>query len=63
MNDGTSNEPRQMSTSDPQGLEQKIRQRALALYEQRGREDGHDLDDWLQAEKEITGRKARAASA
>ncbi len=27
MNDGTSNEPRQMSTSDSQGLEHKIRQR------------------------------------
>ena len=63
MNDDTSNEPRQMSTSDPQELEHKIRQRAQALYEQRGREDGHALDDWLQAEEEITGRKAHAASA
>ncbi len=63
MNDDTANEPRQMSTSDPQELEHRIRQRAQALYEQHGREDGHDLDDWLQAEKEITGSKARAASA
>jgi hypothetical protein len=63
MNNDTSNEPLQMSTSDPQELEHRIRQRAQALYEQRGREDGHDLDDWLQAEKEITGRKAHAASA
>ncbi len=28
----------------------KIRQRAHELYEARGREEGHDLDDWLQAE-------------
>jgi len=26
---------------------------AYALYEQRGREDGHDLDDWLEAERRI----------
>jgi hypothetical protein len=27
--------------------------RAYALYLDRGREDGHDLDDWLQAEREL----------
>ena len=26
---------------------------AYALYEQRGREDGYDLDDWLEAEQRI----------
>ena len=26
---------------------------AYALYEKRGREDGHDLDDWLEAERRI----------
>jgi len=31
----------------------QIRVRAYELFEQRGREDGHDLDDWLQAESEI----------
>jgi len=48
------------------GLEepqQKIRERAYQLYEQRGRRDGHALEDWLQAEAEITGRaKLRAAA-
>jgi hypothetical protein len=33
---------------------QEIRVRAYELFEQRGREDGHDLDDWLQAEAELT---------
>lgn len=28
----------------------KISQRAHELYEARGREEGHDLEDWLQAE-------------
>jgi len=27
-----------------------IRSYAYSLYEQRGREHGHDLDDWLRAE-------------
>lgn len=42
---------------------EEIRQRAHELYESRGREEGHDIDDWLQAEAEIealTTRKARA---
>ena len=30
-----------------------IRQRAYQLFEARGRRQGHDLDDWLQAEREI----------
>jgi hypothetical protein len=30
-----------------------IERRAYALYEARGREDGHALDDWLQAEREF----------
>ncbi len=38
---------------------EKIRQRAYELYEQRRREDGHDVEDWLKAESEITG-KAKA---
>jgi hypothetical protein len=33
---------------------QHIEVRAYELFEQRGREDGHDLDDWLQAESEVT---------
>jgi hypothetical protein len=43
--------------------EQHIQQRAYDLYEQRGRTDGHDLEDWLQAECEMKGRLAKAAAA
>jgi hypothetical protein len=43
--------------------EQQIQQRAYELYEQRGRTDGHELDDWLQAEREIKGTQANAAAA
>jgi hypothetical protein len=35
-------------------LEDRIRERAHELYEARGREDGHELEDWLRAEDEIT---------
>ena len=42
--------------------EEQIRRRAYELYEARGRGNGHDLDDWLEAEAEITGREERAAA-
>jgi hypothetical protein len=32
-----------------------IAQRAYELYEQRGRQDGWDLEDWLKAERELGG--------
>ncbi len=35
-------------------LQDQIRARAYQLYEQRGRDDGHSLDDWLQAEAELS---------
>jgi len=44
-------------------LEEQIRLRAYELYEARGREDGHELDDWLQAEAEIVGTGQRATAA
>ena len=49
-------------TRDPQALEHQIRLRAQELYEARGREDGHELDDWLRAEEEIKGEKSRTAA-
>jgi hypothetical protein len=36
--------------SSPQ---QEIEVRAYEIYLQRGCEDGHDIDDWLQAENEL----------
>jgi len=37
--------------------EEIIRKRAYQLFEKDGFEHGHDLDDWLQAEAEIMGKK------
>jgi hypothetical protein len=38
-----------------------IARRAFELYCDRGREDGHDVDDWLNAEREL--RDASSSSA
>jgi Protein of unknown function (DUF2934) len=43
--------------------EEQIRTRAYELYEARGCEEGHDQEDWLEAEAEITGRTRTAAAA
>ncbi len=43
--------------------EEQIRLRAYELYQTRGREDGHEMDDWLQAEAEITGTRRKAGAA
>jgi hypothetical protein len=31
----------------------RVRNRAYELYERRGAEPGRDLDDWLEAEREL----------
>jgi Protein of unknown function (DUF2934) len=63
------NNPKKLpsSISGPYGpydppLEEEIRARAHQLYEERGREEGHAMDDWLRAEEEVNrNRKRRAA--
>jgi len=42
-------------SATPVELEDAIRRRAYEIYEQRGRTDGFELDDWAQAEAEIRG--------
>jgi hypothetical protein len=44
-------------------LEERIRIRAYELYEQRGKGNGHALDDWLQAEAELAERNTLRAAA
>ena len=40
-------------------LEEHIRQLAYRLYEERGCEGGHSVDDWLRAEREVRGFASR----
>ena len=60
--------PRDSNASNPPNivtdpnLEEEIRRRAYALYEQRGRKDGHDVDDWLRAEAELTAQTMKTAA-
>ncbi|MGB8888655.1 MAG: DUF2934 domain-containing protein [Candidatus Korobacteraceae bacterium] len=42
--------------------EELIRVGAYHLYEKRGCEHGHDVDDWLQAEAEIFGENPAATA-
>lgn len=37
----------------PADIEARISHRAYELYFNRGREDGHALEDWLRAETEV----------
>ncbi len=42
-------------------VEDLIRYRAYQLFEQRGRNHGFDIEDWLRAEVEVTQTKAQLA--
>lgn len=41
--------------------EKQIRELAFWLYEERGRRDGHDVEDWLEAEAIVRNRDKQAA--
>ena len=43
-------------------LEECIRLRAYQLYEQRGRRAGHELEDWMRAEREFMEERARGVA-
>ncbi len=63
MNANLPKKPPVSATSDQQELEEQIRLRAYELYEARGREDGHEQEDWFRAKEEITVKKFRTATA
>jgi len=48
--------------TEPKTVDDQIRLRAYELYEERGREDGHELEDWLRAEEEIQEMQAQSAA-
>jgi hypothetical protein len=45
-------------TRDPQ-VTAKIQQRAYGLFEAGGFQHGHDMEHWLEAERQITGSRER----
>ncbi len=52
MPDASTRNPNQSGQPQPSRLS-RIARRAHELYEARGGQDGRDLDDWLQAEREV----------
>ena len=48
----TETQPSISSPTVPSRME-RIAERAYAIYQRRGGEDGSSLDDWLQAEREV----------
>jgi hypothetical protein len=63
MSTDVTKKPPATVTNDSQELDHQIRLRAHELYEERGREDGHELDDWLRAEAEMTSKKIQTVAA
>jgi hypothetical protein len=43
--------------STPNGSDDAIARRAYEIYQARGGDHGADVDDWLQAEREIRSRR------
>ncbi|MGH9713095.1 MAG: DUF2934 domain-containing protein [Candidatus Acidiferrales bacterium] len=61
MHQATANETKSSthtvkSTSRHEPNKEEIRIRAHQIYLSRNRKQGHELDDWLQAERELLAR-------
>ena len=60
------NEPARKPTTrvgdESRNPEDEIRRRAYELFEARGREEGHQLEDWLRAQEEVTRRQVSIAA-
>jgi hypothetical protein len=66
IDSGTSQTTSSINPDHPQtqefpGIEEEIRVRAYALYEERGRQDGLDREDWVRAETEILAKYRKNA--
>lgn len=48
---------RNQSQGDEATTQEAVQQRAYELYQKRGQEPGHELEDWLQAERDIRGKQ------
>jgi hypothetical protein len=55
----TEQEPVIRSKPNPIHLQEDVRRRAYQIYEQRGATPGSDVEDWLQAEAEISDNTQR----
>jgi hypothetical protein len=62
---GSVQEGRHAAGARPSGqeLQERIRARAYELFEQRGRQEGFDQEDWSRAEAEVLAEFEREKSA
>jgi hypothetical protein len=51
--------PRKKPSVKEQQIQEEIAKKAFELYEQSGREDGKDLEHWLEAEKLLKPKPKR----
>jgi hypothetical protein len=49
--------PKKRTKMDERTIRELIAKKAYEIYEKRGMEHGKDLDDWLEAEALVTGKK------
>ena len=65
MNTKESGEKNKSADKEPSAseFEERIRRRAYDLYQQRGCQNGHDTNDWLQAEAELAREKSQSRAA
>lgn len=50
---------RSSSSISKEDLTKLIEKKAYELYEKRGRQGGHAIDDWLEAERIIKGKMSK----
>ena len=60
MTQSSATRPWESRTADiPPQVKRQIAELAYRLYEERGRQPGRELEDWLEAERKILGRDNR----
>ena len=56
MSNEPGKKPPASASANPENQEEEIRRRAYELYQSRGREDGKDMGDWLQAKSDVESK-------
>ena len=60
-NSSASNSSEAAKTAQPPSREQRIREAAYRRFQQRGGQSADEVEDWLQAEAEVDGKRGESA--
>jgi len=55
----TAKKPRKKASTKDQQIQAEIAKKAYELYEESGRQDGRDVEHWLEAEKSLKPKRGR----